>query len=854
MRVARLLVSALVVGYVRINGLRALVTLVAVALGVAAAYAIDLANATAIDSFGRSVDVIANHVNLQVFGSGTGFDERALLRVERTGGVTSASPVIEGELVAGARRGDPQSGEIVRVLGIDVTRAALPDAVRSAQGSAGAFDLHAFIDGRGIIVSRRIAERYVRNGRLRAYAGAQSVDLPVLAVIPPGSVGVDSSVAFVDIATAQEVFHRIGSLDRIDAIVEPAKLAAVRSSVARAMPPGARVLEPHTRLDEIRRMLSSFQMNLAVLADVALLVGMYLIYNAVAISVVQRKSEIGTLRALGVSRKAIFATFVGEGALYGTIGAVAGVLLGFLLARFSVAAVQTTVSTLFVGSHSDAVVFSWPATFKAFATGIVLAMLSALAPAAEAASTPPARTMRAGAGSERAVPGLSRWSAFAGIVMLACAGGLMRLPAIDGVPLFGYAAGVLLIAGASLCTPLVLAAAVFALRLLRAKRPSATIAAGFLRASPRRFSVAIASLAVAVAMMVSIAVLVGSFRSTVVAWTADTLGADLYIKTPGAVDASFRGGFTPSDVMRISRVAGVAAVDTYRGFDVPIRGRFASLGATDVRAFASRNKLRFIGHVDLRQLARAMRIADTAVVSEPFSTHFGLQTGDSFELATPAGVRPFRILAVYNDYSTSGGTFVIDSFTYRRIWHDDTVDSIAAYVRPGADVGMVRTRIERAVAPLRIDVSTNRELRSFAIDIFDRTFAITSALYVVSMAIAVLGVVSTLFALVLERRLEIALLRYIGLDRAGVTRMVLAQAFVVGLLAGVLGILLGAALAADLIYVINRQSFGWLIDWHSPGWFYLEAVVMVVVAALVAAVYPARVASNIHMSEVLRVE
>lgn len=854
MNVARLLIRALVVGYLRTNGLRALVTLVAVALGVAAAYAIDLANATAVDSFSRSVDVIANRVNLQVFGSGTGFDERALTRIERLRGVWSASPVIEGELVAGVRPGDPESGEIIRVLGVDITRAALPDAVRSAQGSAPTFNLHEFIDGNGIIASDRIARRYVTGKILRAYAGARRVALPIMGVIAPGTVGVDSSIAFVDIASAQTIFHRVGTLDRIDMIVDPSKLPAVRQAVARAAPPGTRVLEPRTRLNEIRRMLSSFQMNLAVLADVALLVGMYLIYNAVAISVVQRKSEIGTLRALGVSRRAIFATFVGEGALYGILGAIGGILAGFLLARFSVAAVQTTVSTLYVGSHADSVVFSWGATAKALGTGIALAMLSALAPAVQAASTPPARSMRAGAGCERTVAGFSRTSAFFGVVSLLCAGALMQLPAIRGVPFFGYIAGVLLILGASLCVPIVLAASVLALRLLRARRPSATIAAGFLRASPRRFSVAIASLAVAVAMMVAIAVLVGSFRSTVVAWTSDTLAADLYIKTPGAVDAGFHGDFSPADVDRIRAVNGVAAVDTYRGFDVPIEGRFAQLGATSVQSFATRNKLRFITRVDLRALAREMQTSSTAVVSEPFSTHFGLKEGDSFVLPTPRGTRRFRILAIYNDYSTSGGTFVIDAKTYARLWGDRTVDSIAVYLQAGADPGIVRTQIERALVPLRVDISTNSELRSFAIGIFDRTFAITSALYIVSMAIAVLGVVSTLFALVLERRLEIALLRYIGLDRAGVARMVLAQALVVGLLAGIVGIALGAALAADLIYVINRQSFGWLIVWKSPGWFYLEAVIMVVIAALVAAVYPARVASNIKTTEVLRVE
>jgi putative ABC transport system permease protein len=298
----------------------------------------------------------------------------------------------------------------------------------------------------------------------------------------------------------------------------------------------------------------------------------------------------------------------------------------------------------------------------------------------------------------------------------------------------------------------------------------------------------------------------------------------------------------------------VKIVDSFRSITVPFQGRFVDLGSTDSRMFAWRRKLRFLDPIDVRDLSVQMRGGNVAVVSEPFSTHFKLGTGDTFVIPTSSGAQRFRIAAVFNDYSTTGGTVIIDRERYRMLFHDASLDSVSAMLRPDADLGTVRTRIERALAPLRVDITTNRELRAFAISIFDRTFAITNALYLVSMAIAILGVVSTLFALVLERRLDIALLRYVGLDRRGVQRMILTQATIVGLLAAGIGILLGMALAADLIFVINRQSFGWLIEWRSPGAFYLEATALVVAAALLAALYPAAVASRIKTSEVLRVE
>ncbi|MDQ2871744.1 MAG: ABC transporter permease [Candidatus Eremiobacteraeota bacterium] len=850
-----MLLRALVLGNFRGNGLRSFITLFAVALGVAIAYAIDLANTTAIASFAQSVDVISNHVNVQVFAVGRGFDERALLRVQRYPGVRSADPVVTGELAVGAAGPTSQAGEIVRVIGVDITRAVLPPGARAISGPQ--LDVGSFINDRGIIVSRRLADAYGLRvgGSLNAYAGAHRVRFRIDGIIPKDTAGVDSSVAFVDIATAQEAFESVGRLDRIDVIADPTALPKVLRGLRKVVPAGERVIEPRVRTNEIRRLLASFQLNLGALAYVALLVGMYLIYNAVAISVVQRKPEIGTLRALGARRRQLFAVFLAEGALFGVAGALLGLAGGALLARYSVSAVSHTVSTLYVGSHADGVVYGLVPTLKAFFSGVVLATVSAVVPALEAASTAPAIAMRAGGGYEHRIVGRSRVTALAGVALLAAAAIASRFPAIDGVPVLGYAAAILVIAGASLLVPLALGASVALLRAIKISyRPAFMLAISALRASQRRFAVAIASLMIAVGMMVAISILVGSFRTTVVAWANQTLGADLYVSTPGAVDASYHGHFSPADVARMARVRGVAAVDTYRGFEVPFRDRLVQLGATDFAAMATRGKLRFLGRVDVPALARRMRSSNAVAVSNPFEQRFALHVGDRLQLQTPSGVQTFSIAAAYNDYSTSEGTMLLDRRIYDRLFHDDSVDSIAIYAKPGVDPVVLRSRVERALAPLAINISTNREIRGYVIEIFNRTFAITDALYIISIAIAVLGVASTLFALVLERRAEIALLRYLGFTIANVRAMVYAQAVIVGLLAGIAGVVLGFTLSLILIFVIDRQSFGWLIELHVPWAFFGEAIAMVVTAALLAAIYPAGIAARIRTAEALRVE
>jgi putative ABC transport system permease protein len=852
---------ALVWGHLAANKLRTAVTILAVALGVAIALSVDLANTTAVASFASSVNIVSSHVNLQVLGVGHGFDDRALLRVQAVPGVLYASPAIEDTITIGARAGDAFSGEILRVLGVDLLKPvpgsaalfATPGAVSTGTQPV---DPWVLVNGHGAFISPRVAAaHHWRAGSIiNGLAGDRNVQLRVAAVLPAGVAGIDSSVVFVDIATAQEIFNKIGRLDRIDCIVDPGHVARIAAAVGRVIPPGTRAIEPRVRTGEIQRMLRSFQLNLAALSYIALLVGMYLIYNTVAISVVQRRPEIGTLRALGVRRGQILRAFLAEGALFGVVGSALGLVIGCVLATFSVSAVSRTVDTLYVSSHADHVIYDPLVLLKALIIGIVAATIAALVPAIEASGTPPAIAMRA-QGYERKLPFLAQRTALAGLALLAIGYACTFGPPIGDVPVFGYAAGLLFIFAGSLFAPLAIAGlSRLATVLLKSRSAPGELAAANLGSSPVRNSVAVASLMIAIAMTVAVAILIGSFRTTVIAWAGDTLKADIFVRPLGLGDASDDATFSPSVAATIARIPGVASVDVFRGLTIPFRGRITNIGATNLGSFSTRSKLRFIGHVDQAALATSLPGSTNVLISEPFATKFGLDTGATFALDTPSGMTTFTAAGVYNDYSSDAGVILMDLGTYRRLYHDSSLNSIAVYARPGADLVTLRDRIVRSVLPLRIDTETTRELRTLVIQIFDRTFAITYALYVISITIAVLGVVSTLFALVLERRREIGLLRYLGLRTRDVRRMVYYEAAFIGLLGGVSGVVVGVILALLLIFVINRQAFGWLIELHMPYDFLAEAIVLVVIAALVAGIYPARVAARIRTSEAVRSE
>lgn len=849
-----LLLRGLIAGTLRDGRLRTVVTVVAVSLGVAITLAIDLANASAVASFSNSVNIVASRVNLQVLGIGRGFDERTLLRVRKAEGVVSASPIIEDNLVVGLRAGDPLSGEVLRVLGVDLLRPLPRDAGEPVAEGEGTGNL--LVNGDGAVISRRVADAYRLHvgSKLRGIAGDRAVSLTVAGIMPRSVVGVDSSVVFVDIATAQDIFHKVGLLDRIDCVVDddPAKFAAAVVAVRRALPSGVRAIEPTTRTGEIARMLQSFQLNLSALSAIALVVGMYLIFNTVAIGVVQRRAEIGIVRALGAPRRAVFVVFLIEGALLGLSGSLLGLVAGAALARFSVSAVTRTVQTLYVGVGSGHIVWD-PAIFvKAFLVGVGLAIVAAVVPALEAARVPAALAI-ASRGFERPLANFARNAAVFGCVVLLAAAALAKGPPLGGLPVLGYLSGAAIIFGGSLCVPLAISMVSGAGRR-NLHEATGLLAVVNLGAALRRNSIAVAALAIAIAMVTSVAILVGSFRQTVVTWADEALIADLFVRPLGPADASAEARFPPSVIETIQRVRGVAAVHALRSVTLPYRGRLIVLYATAFDGLIAHDSVQLLGVANPAALLQRIKGTTNALVSEPFATRFGVRPGDGVALDTPSGPVRFPVAAVFNDYSSDSGIVMIDRPTFVRLFKDDTVNSIAIFAQSGTNLTALRTRVIRSVLPRRIEIDTNRELRQLVIRIFDRTFAITYALYIISLAIALLGVISTLFALVLERRREIGILRYLGLSAAGVRNMILIEALLVGTLGGVCGLAIGILLGLLLIFVINRQAFGWLIELHMPWEFLLGAFAAAAIAAVLAAVYPAAVAARMRAAEAVRAE
>lgn len=847
--------------------LRTATTIVGIALGVAVVVAIQLANASSLRGFETALDASAGRTSIEVRGAGGGIPEAQIASLGWLREFGVASPVIEGEMAASLG----ERTEAMRVLGIDILRDRPFREYHVLDVGAGGFGgrggaggskerpppeavddittqglLELLTDERAIVVPEIFATRHglAVGSELPLMAGDRVARYRIRGLLRnegPARL-LDGNFVLMDIAAAQLALDRLGRVDRVDVLLsDPSTIDRALALVSARLPPGLSAQRPARRGEQVERMLAAFHLNLTALSWIALIVGLFLVYNTVTISVIARRDEIGTLRALGATRRQVSMLFLGEAAALGAIGAALGLALARVLADAAVALTATAVKTLYVASAAAPPAIGWGDAAVAMTIGISLSLIAAAVPAREASRVPPTAAMR---GSDRLEMRYRLRPLFliAPAILLALTAGLSRLGPVDGKPLFGYAASLSAIATASLLVPAILFGVARLARpgLRRLLGAEGLLAHANIAAAIPRLSISVAALAVSLSMMVAIAVMIGSFRDTVSYWVGQTLQADLFI-TP-AVRPTTRSEQTVSaeviDALR--NHPDVEAVDTFRNVDLTHQDRLIVLGAGSFDVLGAHGRLVFKAPAEgMAALASAIG-RDAVVVSEAFSNHFDKGVGDTIDIDTPAGSRPFIVVAVYYDYSSDRGVVVMDRGTLAKHWGVLPPTGVSAFLKEGAVPEAVRQDILTTLGDSRrIFIYTNRTVRDEVLRIFDSTFAITYALEVIAVVVAMLGVAGTLLTLVLERRRELTLLRLVGASRGQVHRMVVIEAALIGATSQAVGLGVGLALSLVLIYVINVQSFGWTIQFHLPAAFLVQSTVAVVVATALAGFYPA---------------
>jgi putative ABC transport system permease protein len=831
---------------------RAILTVLAVTLGVAVVLAIDLAGAAATGSFRASMETLAGDDDLEVIASG-GVPEAVVGTIATLPYSIRVSPRIEDSAVIA----DTQ--QTIPLIGLDLVseanseRSGVIFGSSSSDSSASSEDARWYLQSTDAIwVGASLGRK--PGDKLRLLLNDQVREYTVRGVYPDSS-GSESAIV-MDLAAAQRALNRFGRVDRILLKVpETPSLEDWLQRVRVALPAGVEVRAAGTGTNENRRMLAAFRWNLRLLSYIALIVGAFLIYNTISVSVVRRRPETGITRALGASRGAVLAAFIGEAAFFGVAGAALGLPVGRVMASFAVKLMSATVESLYVSSRPGAIALTAWTVVLAFVIGVGVSILSAYSPAREASLVSPVEAMARGRREYMARVHKSRDLWLALFVAIAAAAA-SQVPAIEGKPVFGYLAAVLLVVASALAIPAFTDALLSGSSRWLGKilGVEALLASQSLSASLRRSSVLVGALSTAIAMMTSVGIMVGSFRETVLIWMNDRLPADLYLR-PAGNPAPDRHPIVSLELAdKIGKLPGVAGVDRLRAYEISYDGMPATLASVDLSALRLDHRSNFFSGRPAEIVLSQIRGADAVLVSEPFTYKHHVGTGDTITLALGAARPSFRIVDVYYDYGSERGSILMDRQTMLRYLPDPAPSNLAIYLAPNATAETVREEITQASASYRVLLFSNRDLRAEAIRIFDRTFAITYALEAVAVIVAVMGIAGALLALVIDRRRELGLLRFLGAAAGQVRKQILVEAGLLGLLANFAGLALGFALSLVLIYVINKQSFGWTIRFHWPVAVLLGAISVVYVATVLAGLYPAQVAVRLNPLEAVHEE
>ncbi|MBT5185822.1 MAG: FtsX-like permease family protein [Kordiimonadaceae bacterium] len=823
--------------------------IIGLAVGIAVIVAVDIANESARKSFDSSLTAVTGDATHQIIGGATGLDESVYIDL-RLGGIRTIAPIVEGVVRI--------EGETYQLLGIDIfAETSFRDYQVEGSGSGGSsgaggvFSL--LTEDNGVLMMRRSAARLgLKTGdpfTARVFGAEHQGIVLSLMGDEESSNGLDR-VLITDISVAQEWLGLVGKLSRIDVMIGDED--NLRASIEAKLPPDVQLLNAERRNNSLQEMSSGFNTSLTAMSLFALLVGVFLIYNCMSFMVLQRRPIIGVLRALGVTREQLVAALIIEGLVIATIGVLIGLFTGKFLGEQLVSLVSGNLSDHYYSVRGGEVTLAATTILKGVVAGLLATLIAVVVPAIEAVSYPPRLTLVRSV-VEESVHNILGWLALAAGLLVIVAGVVLTFTDVNLIA--GFFALFLVIVSSALLAPLVVKLMTPLLTIIMGYAvglPGRIAVRGILK-SLSRTGVAIAALTIAVAEIVGMGVMIGSFRENVEDWLITSLHSDIYVAAPARGGGLSLNGIDPELITKLSQVNGVSHYSGARGVKLETENGSIQLRAVDMSPDGGNAYDFLMGYP--AEIWPAFNAGEGVIITDPYAYNFGLNIGDSLTLPTKLGSREFKVLGIYRDYNANQGSITINRSAYITYWQDEVISSLGIYLREDADEVAVIDQLNAVGAPYQaLIIGSNKQIREMSLRVFDRTFIITNVLYWLAMIVAFVGVLAAALALSLERGKEIAILRALGMTRAQVSKLIVVQCGTMGLLAGLFALPVGMISGWLLINVINRRAFGWQIDMIIPIDTLLSALAIAIVTALIAAIYPAWYATKSAPVSTLREE
>ena len=817
---------------------RTLVSIVAVAIGVALALAIHLVNASALEEFRQAIATINGEAHAQVRARREGFDEALLAQLADppVDGVAGLSPVIETDVVVLPQQRSLRIIAIDPFAAVEVTPALMP----MTQGDAASL-----FEADAIFLSQPALEAFgLKVGDpISLRIGLEQLTLRVAGTVPGAAPG--QKLAVMDIGTAQWRLAPLGLLGRLSRIdlrlTEGADPQTVQRAVSARLPADAVWTTPGTDEQRMSNVSRAYRVNLNVLALVALFTGAFLVFATMALAVVRQQGELALLGVLGATPRARLGAVLAQGAILGALGALLGTAAGIGLAALLLAAVGGDLGGGYFSGSRPRVVLE-PLALGGFALlGLAVGMLGSAVPAWAASRAAPARALRSGS-AEDSLAGLARgrWA-----LALAAAGALLvALPPIGGLPIGAYVAIALWLVAGIACVPLLTRTLGRLLARLAGRSlwrwPAAWLATTRIAQSPGTVAAGLAGVVASFALSSAMAIMVSSFRTSVAEWLDAVLPADVYARVSAGRDAPL----DPALQRLIAAAPGVVRADFLRTIELTLEPQRPAV-ALLVRDLDPRHPQQ-----QLPMTGESLPVPPDAIavwISEPMLDQYRMRPGDRIELPIGAnapgqGTPPrFFVAGVWRDYARQHGALSIAAADWQRLTGESAASDVALWLAPGVTPDAVIAGLARSTPSLAaLEWRSAADIRALSLRIFDRSFAVTYALEAIAILVGLFGVAAACAGEALARAREFGMLRHVGVQRRQIVAQLAIEAMLGVSVAVAWGGVIGAAIGLVLIERVNPQSFHWTMQVHWPLGLLALSAAALIAAALIAALLAAR--------------
>jgi len=886
------LVRYVSIRYVIAAPVRSLLTLFGVALGVAMVIGMTSVNDAILASFREMVDRAGGRADLEVLGDESGVPQELVDQLVDRKDIAHISARLEKTTLVGTEGGALGDGERSLVLGIDflgdLTLVPFEREGTGAKGSGNPSgeqlvkDPLSFInDPFAILLSETLAQKLgVGAGgsvRMRTAFGVESFHVEGVVKETSKAKAFGGRVAILSIDAAQRAFGAENRVDRIDIeVTKGLDKSKVQSDLQAVVGGRAEVSPPSRRGKQTEQMMQSVSLALQMSAAIAMIVGMFLIYNTVTVSVAQRRRDLGILRAVGVTRRRLVSTILAESFVLSLIGGALGVFLGRLIARVVVKQVTPTVSRFFTPIIPPPPEVSKQLALLGIVLGVIATLVAALLPARRAAKMSPVETLR----RDLIVTGVDELPvnklAIIGVLVCGLSPVLELLLRRPGIPkaLPGYTQIAVVMLGAAFTMPFLI---VTFHRLLaplaqRTLGLPARLGVDNVVRSLGRSSTTAAALMLATCASIAVGGYGRSLQITVREWLDQSVPGDVFITSGSPLLDRHAIAFHPDAVKKIfdPPIPGVVATDYIRSLRVAFRGRRVSVLANDtalyfstIRGYTYRRVAE--GDPDLRtdDLTKEPAVCISENLARPFDLHPGM----SIALPTPTGEHSFKIRAVVVDYSDEHGWMLMDRMWVKQYWKDDRIDNVKLFVSSGGPVGEaapiaeaervaeeIRRRLSAGGAGDGLFVATSSRVKAEVREAIDQTFKITDSSQLIAFIVSLLGVIGTMLAAVIDRTREIGVLRAIGATRRQVAIAVMCEASFIGFCSALLAIAAGVPAAYLFTRVVGVAATGWNVPFHFPLVEATRTGLAIIVTATLAGLVPGRRASGMKVTSALAYE